>query len=98
VGLWGAEISNSFICNNFSSLTSERLETTLFRNGCLEFRSPSSSDFCLKLKSSMISASFQAWTGDLQTAASSSSLFPTGVQTPLVYMETSGDSLHCCGG
>jgi hypothetical protein len=59
-GTFDAEISNSFIRNKCSSFAPEGLETTLFQNGCLAFRSPASSDLCLKLKSPMV----------IQTAAS----------------------------
>jgi hypothetical protein len=63
MGYCGAEISNSFICIKFSSIEPELLETTLFRNGCLAFRS-ASNDLRLKLKMSVICASFPAWPGD----------------------------------
>jgi hypothetical protein len=81
---------NSFICSKFSSFAPEGLETTLFQNGCLAFRSPASSDLCLKLKSSVMSVSFQVWPSDLQTAASSTSLLPIGMQTPVASIDTSG--------
>jgi hypothetical protein len=54
MGHCGAEISNSFICNKTSRFAPEGLETTLFQIGCLAFRSPGSSDLCLKLKSSIV--------------------------------------------
>jgi hypothetical protein len=91
VGHCGAEISDSFICRKFSSFTHEVLETTLFQNGCLAFGSPARRDLCLKLKSSVVFVSFQAWSGDLQTAASSTSLLPLDMQTPMVSIKTSGD-------
>jgi hypothetical protein len=46
VGHCGAEISNLFKSNKFSSFALEGLETTLFQNGCLALRSPASSDLC----------------------------------------------------
>jgi hypothetical protein len=90
VGHCDAEILNSFMYSKFSSFTFEGLETMLLQNGCLAFRSPASSDLHLKLKSSVMSTSFQAWPGDLQTAASSPSLLPVGMQTPVASTETSG--------
>jgi hypothetical protein len=54
VGHCGAEISNAFICSKYSSFMSERLEITLFENGCLTFKSPASSELCLKFKRSTI--------------------------------------------
>jgi hypothetical protein len=48
VGYCDAEISNSLIC---SKLVSQLLETTLFQNGSLAFRSPAGSNLCLKLES-----------------------------------------------
>jgi hypothetical protein len=83
-------LSNSFIRSKFSSFRPEGLETTLFQNGCLLFRSPTSSDLCLKLKGSLMFESFQAWPGDLQTAVSSTSVLPIGMQTPVASIETSG--------
>jgi hypothetical protein len=91
VGHRGAEISNPFICSKFSIFTPEGLETMLFQSGCSAFRSPVSSDLCLKLKSSVMSASFEAWPGALQqNAASSNSLIPIGMQTSVVSIKTSG--------
>jgi hypothetical protein len=86
----GAEISKSFVCSKFSIFAPEGLEITLFRNGCLAFISLANSDLCLKLKSSVMSASFQTWPGDLETAANSTSLLPIGFQTPVVSIEKSG--------
>jgi hypothetical protein len=40
-------------------------ELRLFQNGYLAFRSLASSDLYLKLKSSVMSASFQSWPDDL---------------------------------
>jgi hypothetical protein len=57
------------MCSKFSSFAPEVLEATLFQNGCLAFKSPASSDLSLKLKSSVMSASFQAWPRGLRTAA-----------------------------
>jgi hypothetical protein len=76
--------------SKFSSFDPEALETTLFQNGCLAFSSPAKIDLCLRLKSSVKSVSFQAWPGNLQTAESSTSLLPIGMQTPVACIETSG--------
>jgi hypothetical protein len=38
----------------------------------------------------MTCASFQAWPGDLQNAASNTSLLPIGMQTPTTSIETRG--------
>jgi hypothetical protein len=65
---------------------SEVLETMLYQNGCLVFISPASSNLCLK----RMRSSFHAWPGDLQTHASSTSLLPVGMQTPVASVETSG--------
>jgi hypothetical protein len=67
VGNYGAEISNLFICNKVGSIAPERLENMVFQIGRLAFKSLASSDLCLKFKSSMVSALFQAWPGDLYT-------------------------------
>jgi hypothetical protein len=86
-----AETSDSSICSKVTS--SEVLEATLLPNGCLAFRAPTNSDLYLKLKSSMMSASFQAWPGDLQTITSSTSQLPSvrparrDLQTPTVKEE-----------
>jgi hypothetical protein len=88
VGHCGAEISNKFICTKFSNFAPEGLEITLFQNGCLAFGSPANSNLYLKLKISMTSASFQALPGDLQTAASSTSLLPIVMQIPVTSIET----------
>jgi hypothetical protein len=89
VGYCGAEISNLFICSQFSSFAHEGVETTLFHTGYLAFRPPASIDLCLELKSSMMSASFQVWPGDLLTSASSTSLLPIGIQTAVASIERS---------
>jgi hypothetical protein len=68
----------------------KKLGTTLFQNGGFAFRSSASSDIYLKLRSSVMSASFQAWPGELQTAVMSTSLFPIVIQTPLASTETWG--------
>jgi hypothetical protein len=73
-----------------SSFAPEGLETMQLQNGCSAFISPAGSDLCLKLKSSMTFASFQAWPDDLQTTASSTSLLPIDKQTPTASIETSG--------
>jgi hypothetical protein len=88
VGHGGVEISNSFICSKFSRFAPEGLVTTLFQNGCSAFRPHVSSDLCLQLKSSIMSASFQAWSVDLETAASSTSLLPVGMQTAVASIKT----------
>jgi hypothetical protein len=51
-----AEILKSPIYSKFSSFMPEGLETMLFQNGYLAFRSPASSNLSLKLKSSVMSA------------------------------------------
>jgi hypothetical protein len=61
MGHRAAEISESFICSKFSNFTPEGLETVLYQNGYLEFRSPTSSKLCLKL----VRSSFYVWPGDL---------------------------------
>jgi hypothetical protein len=81
---------NLFICNKFSIFGPEGLESALFQNRCLAFRSPASSDLCLKLKNSAINASFQAWLGDLYTAAISTLLLLISMQTPVASVESSG--------
>jgi hypothetical protein len=48
----------------------------------------------LELKSSLMSASFQAWPGDLQTAASSTALLAVGMQTPLASERRESELLH----
>jgi hypothetical protein len=85
------------MCSKFNSFAPQAFETTLFQNGCLSLRSPASSELRLKLKGSVMSVSFQAWPGDLQTAANRTSLLPVGVQTPVPSIETSGVGLHGCG-
>jgi hypothetical protein len=65
VGYCGAEIAKSFICSKLSSFTPKGLETILFQNGCLAFRSPAKMDLLLKFKSSIMSSSVQALLGDL---------------------------------
>jgi hypothetical protein len=65
---------NSFICSKFGSFGHEDLEITLFQNRCLAVRSPASSDLCLKLKYSIMSASFRVWPGDLLIVANITSL------------------------
>jgi hypothetical protein len=90
VGHCGAEISNSCTSNKLSSFSPEGFETALFQNGFLACRSPAKIDLCLKLKSSVMSESFQAQPGDLQTAASMTSLLPIGMQTPVASTEIRG--------
>jgi hypothetical protein len=97
VGDCGAEISKSFTSNNCNSFSPEGFETALFQNGCLAFRSPASIDLRLKPKSSMMSASLQARPGDLYTAASKTSLFPIGMQTPMASTKQWEASLHGYG-
>jgi hypothetical protein len=50
-------MSGTLWCSNFSSSASEGLETTLFQNGCLEFRSPSSMPLTGGVCSSYIASS-----------------------------------------
>jgi hypothetical protein len=96
VGHHGAETSNSFICSKFSSFAPDWLETTLFQNGCLTFRSPASSDLCLQLKSSVMSASFQAWPGDLQTAASSTYYYESVCNSLWLLLKQVEEGTHGC--
>jgi hypothetical protein len=88
VGHCGTEISNSCKSNKLNSFSPEGFVTALFQNGCLAFRSPASIDLRLRLKSSVISASLQQLPGDFYTAASKTSLFPIGMQTPVASTET----------
>jgi hypothetical protein len=50
---------------NSVSFAVEMLVNSLFQNGCLAFRYLVGSDLRLKLKSSVMSALFQAWPDDL---------------------------------
>jgi hypothetical protein len=70
VGHCGAEILNLFICNKFSSVAQEGLETTLFQNGCLAFRSPASSDLCLRDSSQSSQSQKYVTTDGLSTSLS----------------------------
>jgi hypothetical protein len=90
----GAEISNSFICNKFSSFAPKELKNMLFQNGYLAFSSHASSDLCLKLKSSMMSASFHIWPDDLYTAASSTSVLPIRIHTPCGFYWNKGRQIY----
>jgi hypothetical protein len=54
----GAEISKSLVPNNCNSFWPEGLETALFQDECLAFRSPTKMNLCLKLKSSVMSTTF----------------------------------------
>jgi hypothetical protein len=56
---------NSFTSNKYKCFLPEGFETALFQNGCLVFRSSARMDLCIKLMSSMMSASVQAQPGDL---------------------------------
>jgi hypothetical protein len=87
VGHCSAEISNSLKSNKANGSWPEEFETALFQNGCLEFRSLAKVDLRLKLKGSVISASLQS-----RPDASSTSLLPIGMQTPVVSTETRGRS------
>jgi hypothetical protein len=94
VGHCGAGISNIYIYMYMSSsFAPEELETTFFQNGCLAFRSPASSD----LQSSVMFVSFQVWPGVLQSGASSTSLLPVGIQTPVASAEIGEAGLHGYG-
>jgi hypothetical protein len=44
--------------------------------------------FISEVKSSVMSASFEAWSGDLETIERSTSLLPRGMQTPVTSIET----------
>jgi hypothetical protein len=90
VGHCGAEISNSLLSDNSNSFSPEGFETALFQDGYLAFRSPANTDLFLKLKRLLMSTSLQAPPWDLQTAASKSSLFKIGMQTPAASFETRG--------
>jgi hypothetical protein len=61
----GAEISKSLVSNKSNSFLPEGFETVLFQNGCLAFRSNARTDLRLNFKSSMMSASLQAFPEDL---------------------------------
>jgi hypothetical protein len=95
VGHCSAEISNSFISNKFSSFAPEELEATLFHNDRLAFKS-----FACMSKAEELSdiCIIQGMAWDLQTDASSTSLLPVCMHTPVASIEKNGGMSTWLGG
>jgi hypothetical protein len=90
----GAEISTHLYAVN-SVVSNLAVWKTLFQNGCSAFRTPAKIEICLKLQSSVMSVLFQAWPGDLESAASNALFLSISMQTPVASIETSGGRSTC---